>query len=454
MISEKVCINMKKVIALILVLVLAIIPYACDADTAPDVLTQICVDKATWLLSELDALLDRDDGMLWGIHLRGPFMIVDAITKEAVANMPDKKGNLIKHGDVYLGTLSQNDVIGITASYIFDELWGMITWGFINDHYDDFDFIVQAMAHELFHAKQTELFKGSRGGNPDNDHMDELEARVSVRMEINALMGALESTGTDRIAAIKNALSIRAERRNNYENAAVGENVYEISEGTAVYTDTKLTINELCDIIIHMEEFIENNIVGMNMRLFGYATGALYGFLLDELGADWKNGLRFDSDLGVLLQDAAGITELIPFDSLDLELYDYMQIKTFETLWVEKNTSLLQEAYEIFSEPVLRIPDDGDFVNAVDTNNMLYLQDFEFVYSGSFVFDGEFGLLFVTDGFLLMGRTVSKYEVSARDIKIDGNLVTGPNWEIKLHEGFEIREIDGQPDGNFTVVRS
>ena len=89
--------------------------------------TPLCVDKAAWLLTELDALLDADGGALWGVPLHGRFMIADAVTRVAVANRPDQYGNLEKQGDVYVGTLPMSTFIGSTAATVFDQQWGMVT---------------------------------------------------------------------------------------------------------------------------------------------------------------------------------------------------------------------------------------------------------------------------------------------------------------------------------------
>jgi len=404
--------------------------------------SEFSVENAEWLLSRLDEVLKRDNGTLWGVNLRAPFMIVNAFTRDVVANMPDNNGNLEKQGDVYTGTLHETALIGTTATKVYDRWWGMMTWGFIDDFSDDLDYVVQVMVHELFHAWQFELFEGERRLQ-NNAHMDELDARISVRMEVNALMKALEATGFDRLAAIKDALSIRAERRRNFDSAALEENLFEISEGTAVYTDLMLTINinELRNIITYMELFIEKQIHGQSMRTFGYTTGALYGFLLDELGADWKQGLRFDSDLGVLLQEAAGISELTPFENLDLELYGYSEITAFETEWLDYYERLLREANEIFNETLLRITSDGEIRDwNPDYAQVLHLQGREVAFYGRFSFKGDFGRLIVNDGFLLLGRTTSYYEISARNIETEGNRLVGLGWVIELNDDYELRE--------------
>jgi len=408
--------------------------------------SQLCIINAAWLLSELDALLERDNGALWGVHLRGPFMIADSITREVVANMPDERGNLEKQGDVYVGTLDRNALIGTTASEINGQWWGMITWGFIEDHSDDLYYVLEIMAHELFHAWQDELFEGEIRWH-DNCHMDELDARVSVRLELNALMKALGTTGYERLDAINDALSIRAERRRNHDGAD-GEIFNEINEGTAVYTHIRLTRDELPDIIDAMEYYLETYIEGQSMRMFGYMSGALYGFLLDELGATWKQGLHYESDLGALLKNAAGISELKPFGDIDLDMYGFTDITAFETEWVNNHVRLLDEAQEIFSETVLRFESDGDFKSFTDNILVLFVTDFETVFYGNFIFEGAFGQITVTEGFLLLGRTPFMFEVSARDIGIDGINIKGPGWTIELNEGFKIYEL---PDNHLEV---
>lgn len=413
--------------------------------------SQLCYVNSAWLLSELDALLDRDNGALWGVHLRRPLMIADTITREVVANMPDIHGNLSRLGDIYIGTLSQNEFIGTTTTFMYDQWWGMITWGFIENHSDDLGYVMQVMVHKLFHAWQRVLF-GGEPGQRDNAHMDELDARISVRLEINALMKALGSSGDDRLAAISDALSIRAERRRNHGGAATGENYVEILEGTAVYTHTRLTVDALSDIITLMDDYMNAQITGYSMRMFGNMTGALYGFLLDELGADWKPGLRFDSDLGALLQEAAEITQLTPFEDLELELYGYAEITAFETAWVESHILLRQTAQEVFEKPVLMVPSDGDF-KGLDGVQLLNISDSEYVYFGNFIFEGVFGRLTVANGFLLFGRTDLQYGVSALNISIDESTISGTGWIIELSDFFEVREIGVYPNHHFVVVR-
>ena len=171
------------------------------------------------------------------------------------------------------------------------------------------------------------------------------------------------------------------------------------------------------------------------MRGFGYASGALYSFLLDEFDVDWKTELRWDSDLGALLQEAAGISELTPFAELDLTLYGYEEVTAFELAFAENNARLMQEAQEIFSGQVLYLDTRSDlsFGEVV----MLHVPDLGIVYYGSLTLVGEFGRLEVTDGFFFLGRFMD-YEISAQAIEKQGNRIIGQNWVLELNEDFEI----------------
>ena len=283
----------------------------------------ICIYTAADLIAQMEALFDADDGVLWGVHLHAPFIFACMTTREAVANMQHNDGVFQLHETgVYLGQLRPGVQIGATVVYVDDRRWGMLPWDWVLDN--DQDYILQSMVHEVFHAWQPELFRGIRTGSFPM-HMDSSYSRLTARLEINALIYALEASGEERLEAIHDALSIRAKRRYvNAENTGAVESGMEIAEGTAVYTEIRITMRNMKDIIAEIERRLDVHHSDSFISI-GYTMGALYGLLLSELGADWKTALRWDSDLSTLLQEAAGITELTPFSELDLEQYGYSQ---------------------------------------------------------------------------------------------------------------------------------
>ena len=437
--------------------------------------SSVCFDTASYLLERLEVILDADGGYHWGIGLHGPVVIADAITRYAVANMPDTDGDIFtRHGDFYVGKLPEDVLIGNTASYFDGRLWGMVTWGLVEANADNLDVVLDTMLHELFHAQQPYIFKGTRaliGINPP--HMRVAEVRINVRLEINALLHALRSTGDERLAAVYDALSIRAERRrNNDEIAAIYENSLEILEGTAVYTEAAMGRNNLGDRIAlvewHMDSSSNFNIVDQS----GYFSGALYSLLLSEFAADWRASLSWDCDLAELLKAAVGFTEIIPFHEIDLERYDYSRIRLFEEAWAAETERLTEMAWDALSGPLLLIDAMGEFGQGRDEDvRLLFLQDlplgaydeFDYgqediypisgertVFYGDFTYAAEFGELEVTGGVLMLWRVMWRHGIPAYDIEVDGNRVIAPSWVLTLNEGFALREVGG---GHFAIGR-
>jgi hypothetical protein len=382
-------------------------------------------------------------------------------------------GDFVRQGDFYVGVLPDDAFIatGLILVGFEGQVWPMMSWAFREYLYDtkeaEWD-VVQVMVHEAFHWWQPQLFCGPESSYLEidfelshSDHMDDLFGRVSVQLEINALIAALRSTDEEaRLAAIQDALSIRAERRNRYPEAAVHENIVEVSEGTATYTDLRLVKCAIDLILDWIEWHVMTRISGSTglSHGFGYVTGALYALLLDEISADWKEKVQWNSgmatDFGGLLQVAAGITELTPFDELDLEQYGYSEIVAVETAWVENHARMVQEAFETFQDvPMLLISDLGELSlgGDIEVFSIPSLAPFEgglgTVFYGDFEYFGPFGRLTLRQGHLLLD---SPHQIPAPHIAIDGSRASCHNWMLELNDGFLIEEVDG----NFRVVRA
>ena len=101
------------------------------------------------------------------------------------------------------------------------------------------------------------------------------------------------------------------------------ENRMEILEGLAVYTDTRLLAPDHAGTMAQIAHMVQVYSSGMNLRQFGYANGALYALLLNELDIEWKIGLRWSDNLGAMLQQAMGLSQLSPTHQLDLTRFGY-----------------------------------------------------------------------------------------------------------------------------------
>jgi len=480
---------MKKVMTSIATLVLAaIITIPAFASThlldgtsqnnslKEQVSSPICFDRVSHFFERLDAILNADDGYLWGISLHGPVVIADALTGYAVANMPDADGEIFtKQGDLYIGHLPEGTHIGNTASFFGETLWGMVTWGLIEAKADDIDSIILTILHELFHAQQHNVFEGWRSNAGRNPHMRELDSRVSIRLELNALLTALSATGDERLAAVHDALSIRAERRFLNTYAIPDENSFEIVEGTAVYTEAVLGRDNLDDRIALVESYMNLDSEHIPDQ-FGYHSGALYALLLDEFAVDWRNGLSWDCDLSELLKKGIGFTEPIPFNEIDLEQYGYSEIRPLEEAWTAEIERLTQAAWDALSGPLLLIDAMGEFgQEQIEYMRILFLrgnklhsyEEFDYgdddvylldderhyentVFYGDFNYSSHVGELEVTGSFLMLWRVMWRHGIPAYNIEVEGSRITGPGWVLTLNDGYELMEINS---GHYRIVK-
>jgi len=186
-----------------------------------------------------------------------------------------------------------------------------------------------------------------------------------------------------------------------------------------------------------MQWYVKNMIGEYSVRHgFGYASGALYGLLLDEIGADWKPGISYSTDMGVLLRDAAGITEIRPISELDLEIYGYSEILADEALRNAKLKYIEESTRNAFSVgPILRIGVAGDFSGDLGYVRIPGMGEDAGVYYGHFTFSGAFGKITICGGALLLGR---EYDIPVPGIVIEENRAFGDNWKLELNEGFKI----------------
>jgi len=409
----------------------------------PAARTYFSPELAAQFLSEVEAVWDADNGALWGIPLHAPLIIANHLTHQAVANMPDY-GSIFTYQDgMYTGFLPENIFVGGTQTF-GGRTWYVVSWSsYMLYSADDKLMRLRTMTHGGFHALQPGIM-GSGGGAPT--HLDTLDWRPYTFIEMNALLVALESTGDERLTAMHDALSIRAARQQDLARGQINSEVmHEISEGTAQYTEYMLNM-EMPEVLADIRQWIDEGLGKSYAWLtFGYFGGAMYSMLLSEMNADWKTNVRFNTNLGDLLMDAVGITELSPLEAIDLSRYEYERIMAAEQAWFELRDSIAENARMIFAadSSVLNLPFTGELpfgeLNQVSIGQGLVLH-------GTFEFVGEFGTLSITNGYFLYWHN----RVCASDIEINGNHITGSYWELTLNDGFEVV----QERNNFTVQRT
>jgi hypothetical protein len=164
------------------------------------------LDQAARAFAQVKELSDRDAGKLWGRHLNGPILFVDARTLWAIASQADQEGHLRPQGALWLGRLPDRIAPANTALDWAGVRWTMVLWPLPDlPHARG-----RLLLHECFHRIQNDL--GLPASNPANAHLDEESGRVWMRLEMRALAEALSQDGKARDQAIRDALAFRERR--------------------------------------------------------------------------------------------------------------------------------------------------------------------------------------------------------------------------------------------------
>jgi hypothetical protein len=304
--------------------------------------------------------------------------------------------------------------------------------------------ILQILIHEAFHALQPYILGGLCGsfGIPGGSTEG---AQNKYILEIAALTTAWNSTGEERLAAINDALYMRNSRRQIYDKATY-ENRLEVMEGLAIYTDMMLTLSpdEIGAKIGSWAESLISLDVLVELQ-WGYFSGALYGFLLDEFCPDLRISINYAyTDLGQLLQEATGITQITA--PRDLELYEYSHIAATTRVRVAEHEKRVQAAIYAMEQPSIRlnVRDDHGF----EFSDGISLPDGRWILTAAVV-TCRWGRLEVYDGNMIQNwLPQSSFHLSAPDFEVVDNLVYGIGWVLELEENWEL-----YTDNNGFVVR-
>lgn len=386
---------------------------------------------------QIKKLCDDDNGTLWGRNIYSPMLIIDPETHDIVANEPDNEGKLEKRGNVYVGKFPEDSIIANSTTTFGGKKWSMVNWPSIPDHDAE---RIELLCHEMFHYQQQLLGLVSETDlGYDNSHMDEMDARISIQLEWNALISALKSQGSQREEAIRDALAIRFNRRKQFSSTD-NENKFEMHEGLPDYTGIKLSYTsdkELLKAVLRSETQILSR--PSFVRNFGYLSGTLYGLLLDKAQPDWRANITYNSDLGELLQDAYDIQDI---DALTTEIkskYNYEQISKSEAkIKAKKDKTIADYITKFTKDPTLSIPSDH-WNYSFDPGTLQPLPDLGTVYP-TIEIKSDWGTLTVSDGGCLIASDNSKAVVSAQGIDIKANKITGNGWILVLANGYGIKE--------------
>lgn len=415
--------------------------------------TKLSIDLAlvNQYFQEAKAICDRESGKLWGISLCGPILFADSSTRMVVANQSDIEGNLTKMGYVFVGQLPEKEGVANTSVVWGGVKWTMIVWPLPEDEHER----AQLVFHESFHRIQDQL------GLPwttliGADHLDSMEGRIWLQLELRALRTALMHKGAERKKAIEDALIFRSYRRELFPKADTEENSLEMNEGLAEYTGVKLRGSSDLETVEYLAKRLENaKDAPTFVRSFAYVSGSSYGILLDEEGLDWRKNLKPCNELGVLLQQSLSIR--LP-ENLKLEAEERSKgyggdvLRALETeRESDRKKRIAEYRTRLVDGPVLMLPFARGLNFVFNPSEILPLEGLGIVYPTLRV-TGDWGILTISNGALVIyeGERVGVYVPAPVDP--NAQPLQGISWTLKLDAEWKIKP--GERKGDYLLKKT
>ncbi len=371
---------------------------------------------------------------LWNKNLYGALLLVDPGSRKLWANEPDSAGLLKKEGSIYTGQLPAEVNIANTAVPWSGKRWAMVMLPLPANKADR----IQLLAHELFHRVQPAI--GFKLNTPDNDHLDKMEGRLYLRLELEALKAALMAQNTQsRKENLKNAFLFRHYRHSLYPAADSTENLLELNEGIAEYTGLMMSGRNKGEIKKHLlqqqQAFLKNPTY---VRSFAYQTIPAWGYLLAQENRQWNKQISSQTRLSPYFQKAFGIK--LPVNVAEAVKHAANQYGGKQLLAEEKERDLrlqqqLQEYTRRFvEEPHLEIPFENMSIS-FNPGNLVPLPGKGTVYPNLRVSDA-WGILTVEEGALISQDWSSV--ILDQPNQLAPEKISGKGWSLQLKAGYQV----------------
>jgi hypothetical protein len=370
---------------------------------------------------------------IWGIDLYGPLLFVDQKTRDIYANVPDSAGLLRKEGKIYAGVLPAKINIANTAIKWGGTLWAMIMLPLPEKKQDRLDLL----SHELFHCYQPQLhFKMA---NPGNNHLDQKDGRISLRLEFEALHQALKAKSkAEAVRNLTNALYFRNMRYAVYPEAKPEENSLELNEGLATYTGIAMSGRNTKE----LNEYFETKLADFQnnpsfVRSFAYLTIPLYGTILSGSDKYWNKKVDNNTNMGDFFIKSFNLQIPVSLADEIKNQYGFAEISTGEAKREEHIKQITAEYKRVFIEkPHLEIRLENMNIS-FDPRNLMPVEGYGTVYPTLRLSD-NWGILTVTEGALL-GSNWDRVTVSEPAV-ISNEKVSGKGWRIDLNKGYVVEK--------------
>jgi len=384
---------------------------------------------------------------LWNMDLYGPMLLVNPETRDVFSNYPDSANILSPCKNIYCGHLPTTINIANTSVNWNGRRWAMIKLPLPADKFER----LNLLAHELFHKAQPTL--GFPLSNTDNNHLDKKEGRIYLRLELEALLKALNAPGTATTRQnIKDALAFRKYRYSLYPGADSTENAIELNEGLAEYSGFVLSGRNKEESKTHFETSIRNFLSNPTfIRSFPYELVPVYGYLLQSSDKHWNKKVTMKTRLLDFFTESFRLTEDNHSNNSVKDLlpgYNGNAIIDEENRREVKNNELIAACkHKFIEQPHFDLSFEAMSIS-FEYKNLLPLDNYGTVYPVIRVTD-KWGILDVKNG-ALMSPNWDKITVSQPN-SYDQKEITGDGWTLTLNDGYKI--VREETNGNYRMVK-
>jgi len=396
---------------------------------------------------EFNVACRRDGGRLWGVSLCGPLVTVDGQTGLAVATEQPPEGRFATAGAVWIGQVPEGMQVANTAFDWSGRLWSSVRLPLPTDQYNR----IRLLVHESFHRIQPALGLNTRDAM--NGQLDERDGRYLLRLELHAMVAALQATGSASRRATEDALTFRAQRNRLFPGSDTLESALEIQEGLPEYTGTRLALTATgLGMARVAEATTEFESRPTYVRALGYGTGPLLGLLLDRFAPGWRTRIR-EAGFGRQLGPAV---EFIPPRDLDSAVavaaprYGGDSLARLEDARAETRAQAVAEyRAALVNGPVIILQAD-QMMRSFNPNNLVALGEDGTVYPTG-TFQAAWGVLTVEQGAALVPAGNREVRVPV-PVGVDtaAAAIQGKGWRLELAPGWRLRP--GPRPGDLTAT--
>ncbi|QWT87417.1 hypothetical protein KBP46_06070 [Chryseobacterium sp. PCH239] len=404
-------------------------------------------DTISVYFDELKTASKKNIG-LWNKDLYGPMILIDPKTREFFASEPDSEGILKHNGTLYSGVLPATVNIANTAINWGGKRWAMIMLPLSQNKENR----INLLAHESFHRIQPSL--GFSLNNAENNHLDQKEGRIYLRLELEALKQAVRSNSEKEIKRhLTNALIFRKYRNTLYKGSETTENLLELNEGIAEFTGLIVSGRNKDQtrsyFLNGIEGFMKNPTF---VRSFAYYTTPVYGYLLYHKDPDWNKKIDSKTDLTGYFIKAFDIriqTDLQKAVEKLSDNYNGTSIIKQEIDREEQTKKRIAEyKLKFIQQPHFEIKFEKMNVS-FDPRNIMPVEDLGTVYPNIRITD-LWGILTVETG-ALMSPNWDKISIS-NPVKTENKKVSGDGWILELTDGYTIAKDEN--NGNYKLIKN